>query len=272
MSSSTLVNQTSHLDDSNRTIQGLWIGSGLSVMERLSIASFLANGHDYHLYAYDDLSNVPAGAVIKDANEILPAARIFKYTNRPSYAGFANHFRYKLLFERGGWWADTDVVCLRQFDFRDAYVFAGEWAAGQIVANNGIIKAPAGSEVLACAVRVCEAKKPEQLVWGETGPQLLTELVAKFGLSEFQKSCSVFCPITDSDWHKLLEPYVAAVPAEAYAIHMWNSFWQFAGQDKNADYHPGCIYELLKRKYLCSTSADTNSSSSQLTAVVATSS
>jgi mannosyltransferase OCH1-like enzyme len=264
MSSSTLVNQTSHLDDSNRTIQGLWIGSELSAMERLSIASFLQNGHDYHLYAYDDLANVPAGVVIKDANEILPAARIFKYTNRPSYAGFANHFRYQLLFERGGWWADTDVVCLRPFDFADAYVFAGEWAAGQVVANNGIIKAPAGSEVLAYAARVCDAKKPEQLVWGETGPQLLTELLAKFSLSEFLKPYSVFCPITD--WHKLLEPYVAAVPAEAYAIHLWNSFWQFAGHDKNADYHPGCIYELLKRKYLGSTSPHAASSGSQLTA------
>ncbi|HEX3142802.1 MAG TPA: hypothetical protein VHQ64_02450, partial [Pyrinomonadaceae bacterium] len=43
---------------------------------------------------------------------------------------------------------------------------------------------------------------------------------------------------------------------DAYAIHLWNSYWQFAPQDKNADYHPDCIYEQLKRKYLCSTSAN----------------
>ena len=36
-------------------IQGLWIGSELSMMEQLSIASFLKNGHDYHLYVYGDV-------------------------------------------------------------------------------------------------------------------------------------------------------------------------------------------------------------------------
>ncbi len=94
-------------------IQGLWIGSELSVMEQLSIASFLRSGHEYHLYVYGEMKNVPRGCVIRDASEILPAERIFQYPQYPSYAGFANFFRYKLLLERGGWWADTDVICLQ---------------------------------------------------------------------------------------------------------------------------------------------------------------
>ncbi|HYX30921.1 MAG TPA: glycosyltransferase [Pyrinomonadaceae bacterium] len=238
-------------------------------MERLSIVSFLQNGHDYHLYVYDDLPNVPERTIIKDANEILPASRIFKYTHRPSYAGFANHFRYRLLFQRGGWWADTDVVCLRPFDFPDEYVFASELAYGKPIANNGVMKTPAGSELVEYAAGVCETKDPQQLVWGETGPRLLTELIVKFDLNQFQKPYSVFCPITN--WHKVLEPYIAAVPPEAYAIHLWNSFWHFAPQDKNADYHPACIYEQLKRKYLYSTSAKANSPGSEVTAEIATS-
>jgi hypothetical protein len=63
-------------------------------MERLSIASFLANGHDYHLYAYEDLENAPAGIVVKTADEIIPRSLIFQYKNYPSYAGFSNFFRY----------------------------------------------------------------------------------------------------------------------------------------------------------------------------------
>ena len=86
-------------------------------MEQLSIASFLQNGHEYHLYVYDAVRNVPARAVIKDANEVLPASRIFQYKDQASYAGFANFFRYKLLLEHGGWWVDTDVICLKAFDF-----------------------------------------------------------------------------------------------------------------------------------------------------------
>lgn len=84
----------------NKTIQGLWIGPELSVMEQLSISSFLLNGHDYHLYVYDDVKNIPFGAVVMDANEILASSRIFQYKRSPSYAGFANSFRYKLLLER----------------------------------------------------------------------------------------------------------------------------------------------------------------------------
>ena len=121
MSFENTSSETSPVDKTDPIIQGLWIGAELSVMEQLSIASFLRNGHEYHLYTYAELANVPAGTVIRDANEILPAAAIFQYKDRPSYAGFSNFFRYKLLLERGGWWVDSDLVCLRPFDFTVEY-------------------------------------------------------------------------------------------------------------------------------------------------------
>lgn len=43
-----------------------------------------------------------------------------------SYSAFSNQFRYTLLYDKGGWWVDTDVVCLRRFDFDDDFVFATE--------------------------------------------------------------------------------------------------------------------------------------------------
>ena len=120
------VNAKDHeTGDANKVIQGLWIGPGLSVMEQLSITSFLRNGHEYHLYVYDTVKNIPIGTVIKNANDVLPSSRIFQYKDRPSYAGFANWFRYELLFEHGGWWADVDTICLKPFDFSEQYVFAG---------------------------------------------------------------------------------------------------------------------------------------------------
>src|SRR6266850_2985168 len=110
----------------NKIIQGLWIGPELSVMEQLSIASFMRNGHEYHLYIYDEPKNVPVGTVIKDANEILPASSVFQYKQYPSYSGFSNFFRYKLLLERGGWWIDADTICLKPFDFPEDNVFSTE--------------------------------------------------------------------------------------------------------------------------------------------------
>ena len=159
----------------NQIIQGLWIGPELSAMEQLSIASFLKNGHEYHLYVYNEMKNLSPGCVLRDANEILPSGRVFQYQQYPSYAGFANFFRYKLLLERGGWWADTDVICLKPFDFSGAHVFASEIVNQAEVVASAILKAPVKSEAMAYAWAVCQSKQPENLVWGETGPRLVAD-------------------------------------------------------------------------------------------------
>jgi mannosyltransferase OCH1-like enzyme len=235
----------------NDVMQGLWIGPELSVMEQLSIASFLQNGHEYHLYVYDAVKNVPASTVVRDANEILPASRIFQYKHQASYAGFANFFRYKLLLERGGWWVDTDVICLKRFDFTDDYVFASEIDKDWDVIASGIIKAPAGSSVMAYAWEVCDGKDPQQLMWGETGPKLMTEAVTKFSLEHYIKHYEVFCPLGFSEWRRVLEPEgEELIHEDSHAIHLWNEMWRAAGQDKNATYDQNSLYERLKTRYL----------------------
>ena len=235
----------------NKIIQGLWIGSELSVMEQLSIASFLSNGHDYHLYVYNQLKNIPAGTTVKDANEILPSSSIFQYREYATYAGFANFFRYKLLLERGGWWADADIICLRPFDFPGKHVFATEMCKGFEVVSSGIIKAPKGSRAMAYAWEVCQSKNPQDLAWGETGPRLMGEAVKECSLGEYMKPHQVFCPLGYSDWRKVLERDVEPLIYDSsHSIHLWNEMWRAAGQDKNAQYDPNCLYEQLKKRYL----------------------
>ncbi|HEU5240270.1 MAG TPA: glycosyltransferase [Pyrinomonadaceae bacterium] len=235
----------------NEVIQGLWIGPELSLMEQLSIGSFLKNGHEYHLYTYDDLGNVPAGTVLKDANEILPRAQIFQYTHQPSYAGFSNFFRYKLLLERGGWWVDSDVVCVRPFDFPDEFVLASERCDGREVVTSGIIKAPSGSQAMAYAWNICQSKEPAQLMWGETGPKLLAEVAGQFSLHSYVKSHETFCPLGYDQWREILEPDTDESLFEAsYSVHLWNEMWRAAGQNKNGSYDSKCPYERLKRQYL----------------------
>lgn len=235
----------------NQVIQGLWIGTELSVMEQLSISSFLRNGHVYHLYVYDTPKNIPPGTVVKDANEILPASKIFQYKHRASYAGFSNFFRYKLLLERGGWWSDVDNICLKPFNFLEEYVFATEVCDGLEVVTSGIIKAPAGSEAMAHAWEVCQSKNPKKLAWGETGPKLAGQTVKKHSLERYVMPHDVFCPLDYTEWHKVLEPdFDESLIANSHAIHLWNEMWRGAGQDKNARYPSDCLYEKLKRQYL----------------------
>lgn len=112
-------------------IQNLWVGRPLSVMERLSVASFLRNGHPYHLYVYENPGPVPQGTVLQDAQRVVPADRIFTYRRYPSYAGFSNLFRYRLLVERGGVWADTDVAPVDAFCPVDWWRWRRDTAGGQ---------------------------------------------------------------------------------------------------------------------------------------------
>ena len=93
-------------------VQSLWIGGDLSTMERLSAQSFIKQGEEYHLYTYGDVGNIPPGVVVCDANEILDESEIFTYKNG-SYSAFSNLFRFTLLEKCGGYWADTDLICVR---------------------------------------------------------------------------------------------------------------------------------------------------------------
>src|ERR1700675_312106 len=129
-------------------IQSLWVGPRLSAMERLSITSFLKNGHSYILYVYGPVEGVPEGVELKDANEILPSAAIFTYPDYATYSGFSNFFRYKLLLERGGWWVDTDIICLKPFIFDAEFVFSSERGGGGPRVNVGAVKVPVRSNVM----------------------------------------------------------------------------------------------------------------------------
>jgi mannosyltransferase OCH1-like enzyme len=237
--------------DPNRVIQSLWVGDALSAMEKLSIASFLAHGHEFRLYTYGPMSGIPNGARIEDASAILPAARIFRYRDHDSYAGFANYFRYKLLLERGGWWVDLDSVCLRPFDFEGDFVFSSQIRErGSQYPNVGFMKAPPSSGILTELWQACTAKDPAHITWGETGPVLLEQVLRRFELDACVQPSRVFCPVPYYDWERVLDPDASwSFAPETRAIHLWNEMWRRAGRDKNASYDPGCLYELLKRRY-----------------------
>lgn len=239
-------------------VQGLWIGPRLSTMERLSIQSFLAHGHPYHLYVYDPVAGVPEGAVLRAATEVLPREAIFKYREHDSYAGFSNNFSYKLLLERGGYWADCDMVCLRPLDSTSPYVFSSERRLdGPAIVNHGVLKVPAGSEMMRRAYETAASEDVTTLTWGQTGPRLITRLVAELSLRRYVAEPSVFCPIDFWRWSDVIgaSPWTRLrarlrISSRTRAVHLWNEMWRRQDADKDRTYHPRSLYEGLKRRYL----------------------
>ncbi len=236
----------------NNVIQGLWIGDKLSSLERLSLSSFIANGHDYHLYVYSDVKNVPEGVQIKDGNEILPGADIFSYNVGPgkgSYSAFSNFFRYKLLYDKGGWWCDTDMICLKPFDFANNYVISSELHLGNRHITSGVIKAPKGSLAMKSNWEICDSKDKDTLPWGEVGPRLMSQCVGRFDLFDYVEQPEVFCPLGFLEWHKVLAPnFDLQFSEKTVAVHLWNEMWRRQGIDKDSSFHKDCFYEKLKKE------------------------
>jgi hypothetical protein len=169
-------------------------------------------------------------------------------------------FRYKLLLERGGWWVDSDVICLRRFDFARAHVFAAErrWRAvwRRWGVTNCIIKAPAGSAIMRAAYDEASARDPATLRWGDTGPRLLDDLVTRLGHRADVAAPSTFCPIDHWRWRILLGTGVRARARVAlatvrapHAIHLWNEKWRRARVDKDASQDPRCLYARLRARF-----------------------
>jgi Alpha 1,4-glycosyltransferase conserved region/Glycosyltransferase sugar-binding region containing DXD motif len=231
-------------------IQSLWVGARLSNLERLAIRSFLFHGHPFRLYVYGSVEGVPDGVEIADANEILPVDHVVETGG--TYAGFADFFRYKMLLSVGGWWVDTDTVCLRPFDFESPFIFSSEYVKDVVCVNNGIMRAPAGSPVMDYAWNRCTTNGLAGAKLGQFGPKLMQEAVERFGLREYVQRPCVFCPVPYSDWEKLTDPEAAWHFGEAtYAVHFWNEMWRWGKKDKDRPYPMACLFERLKQQYSC---------------------
>lgn len=260
----------------SRTVQGLWIGRSLSLVERLSIKSFLANGSDFHLYTYEPIENVPDGTTLKDANEIVPQEDFF-VSKKGGLAGFSDFFRWHLLDRRGGVWVDLDVVCLKPFDMEENIFFGLEGEDGSI--GSAVVNFPAGHMFTRVLRKTCDdvnllqpydgaktalKKIVRRKVYGKkksrlhtryaepAGPAYLTKLIEFYGLAPLAKPQRWFFPLSLKDWRKIFEPgdYARNAVRDSYSVHMYNRIITDDGAiDKNVALSGETLFGELLRRY-----------------------
>jgi hypothetical protein len=234
-------------------VQSLWIGQRLGEMHRLGVRSVLEKGHTFHLFTYDTIEDVPHGVTVCDAREIFPADSVFSYQQgfgKGSYSAFSNLFRYQLLLERGGWWVDTDVVCLKPFDLETEYVFASEHDDEFVIgAATSVIKAPPGAPVLRDCVEVCQSANKQEVKWGELGPDLLNAAVRRHELSRYLVPVTYFNPINWFEFADALRPdFDVSRLADSYGVHLYHQMWKSEGRGPESA-GQGSLYAYLKSLY-----------------------
>ena len=226
------------------TFQSFWHGGELNPEEWACIKSFLMAGHNFVLYSYEE-PKVPEGATLRPADEILERSYLFDW--RGSWQPFSDIFRYALLEKKGGWWVDTDVVCVGNripcFDIAFAEGQPGEIASGQI-------KFPKNHPLLSVLRKKAEQIGVSQTVWGEIGPKLLTRVVHDHGLKAHLVDTRMFYPMHWSETYKFWFPkYRSEIlhrTKQSVSLHLYASqrFWP-----KYLQPPAGSYLELLFSKY-----------------------
>ena len=222
-------------------VQSLWVGPRLSRMEYYSILSFLKLGYEYHLYTYEKVANVPKGTKIKDANDIMKQNEVFSL--KASFLPFSDIWRYKLLYEKGGYWVDLDMIALKVFDFKQDFVFSSERtiqkgaykSKAKYNANIGVLRAPPKTDFYLEAYNKCLAynkkhKNDDKLKY----MKMLRKLIKKYGYQKFVKRPTQFCHL--NWWHikEAFSPLASfegkyGVPGSSaksmfskpYTVHFW---------------------------------------------------
>lgn len=221
------------------TVQMFWHGKPLSPYELLCLQSFVDLGHTVHVYTYEN-QKIPPQFEVYDAAEIISFASYFDYTStggRKTASAFSNLFRYRLLYERGGWWVDTDVICLtRKIPNYDLF-FA--WEVSPKIIGSAVLFAPAGHPLMAaCADAAIEliAETGAEFPWGTIGPRLLTSKIAAMGYTDDAYPSSVCYPLHHSEALSFLSPSAAESISgrtrDSVFVHLWNEVLMDENIDK----------------------------------------
>lgn len=215
----------------------------------------MRHGHAFHLYTYDDVAELPEGAIRMDAASIMPQSEMFFYKNSHTPAVFADLFRLKLMQQQKGIWADCDVYCLRPFEDLGSYIFGYERASDQTKGsiNNAVFACPPDSALLADLLSIFDPENAEEVAkmlpalrrfevklralfgqktnvanmqFGATGPFALTHYVAKHKLEKEVRAVKAFYPAAYEEIPGLMlagSDIANYTTEESYAVHLWRS-------------------------------------------------
>jgi hypothetical protein len=218
-------------------VHGLWIKGPLSPMELLCIKSYLNAGFLFKLWIYDQPQQYPSmpGLELRNAEEIIPADQVFSYKHsnqfghgKGSYAGFSDIFRYKLLYENGGWWTDMDVTCISAPNLTSNYLFRLSKQREKMIVGN-IMKVPKGSELMRACYEDALDIDEDNRDW--MAPiKILNHHIERLGLTQHVAVVS-----NDDSWPEIsrLITGIEKLPATWHFIHWMNEEFRRLGLDKS---------------------------------------
>lgn len=142
-----------------------WYDGELPPYARMSINSYVRNGHTLVLYTHGKIPNAPHGCIIGDAHKYITdkETQPFLQANR-KLRMLSDWFRYRLMYDRGGWWVDTDTILIPDNPIpKGEYVFF--WQNEGSLAN-GIFRVPKNAPLM-LKMDGCFSRIGEERPWAD---------------------------------------------------------------------------------------------------------
>ena len=230
-----------------------WAYGDLTKLERLCIMSFVRHGYFVNLWTYGLLKNAPKGVLLRDAREILPETHVFK-NKTGSYASFSDWFRYKLLNEVGGLYADTDVIALVGPEIFTGPMLVTERQEGDsnISIQNNIIfnPTPQKGNLVDLAYHVADRFPHEKILHAEIGPMLISLLSITQPEHGYQLMHPDFAnPMDYWNCPEYLLTVGMVLPAATRFVHCYGSCWSRKGYDRDMHYPEGSLMARFEEQF-----------------------
>jgi len=215
-----------------KLIHFIWLGSELQTAQKKSITSFEKYHPDYKIKIWLDKDSDNYKWHSKKALELFSLAS--------TYAEKSDILRYDILFQYGGVYSDTDVLCLKSFNclLKTGTSFFAGLETNQLVKKYGhplyigncIIGCEKGSNIMKVCLenlyRVNE--RPDLYLPMRTGPGLLSRACLSCLNSEnpLILPCSYFYPWPHSKKEMGSGKAHSFIRKESYCLHLWDGSWE----------------------------------------------
>jgi O-methyltransferase len=172
-----------------------------------------------------------------------------------------------LINKIGGFYVDLDTICLRTFDFKEAYCFVSENEFGGMrnpkdppipptteptkLINGCIFRAPAGCDFLGNIIARINSMDTLHAKWLDVGPSQFRHEVPNWGLEKYVKPPVTFDAVSPNELYHFISGGVKwDLSPDSYVIHLRSSAWKTGtGLDPDKEYPMDSLYEQLKKKH-----------------------
>lgn len=256
----------------------------MSDLEIMCLKSWAGHGHPVHLYSYEDISGLPVGVILRDANEIIEGGPDIYDGPMPKTVSktafemmpFSDRFRFTLLRMNGGLWLDLDIILVRPIP--DELFEQDFWCSSERTLQSGAYKSKELLKPNIGALFVSEPEHPLMCAltdWNGSakdawhGLKLFHKCLNRLDLTKGALQPSVFCDMnwwdvksicgTISERGSLPAKWgwpgtPVKLPEEALGVHCWRGLLRKQGiRHAKVDVSPlsylGRLYQQAEQAY-----------------------